>query len=160
MEKQLKICYQEFLKADDMPLPDRELVRQAIEAVQLSYAPYSRFNVGAAVRLSDGRVFTGANQENAAYPSGLCAERTAMFYAHAHRENAVMESIAIAACQNGELVSQPVSPCAACRQVMLEFEEKSFDGKPSPLSVIMVGSQRILKFSSARDLVPFSFDSF
>ncbi|MCQ2126811.1 MAG: cytidine deaminase [Bacteroidaceae bacterium] len=155
MKKQLTVNYQEFVSVDEMNENDRELVRLAIEATGLSYAPYSHFNVGAAVRLSDGRCFTGANQENAAYPSGLCAERTAMFYAHAHRENARLESIAIAACQNGKQVAGPVSPCAACRQVMLEFEDID-----NPMSVIMAGSERILKFERSHDLVPFSFDSF
>ncbi len=155
MKKQITIEYQEFKSVDEMQEADRKLISEALDATGLSYAPYSEFNVGAAVRLNDGRVFTGANQENAAYPSGLCAERTAMFYAHAHCGTARLESIAIAACHHGEQVADPVSPCAACRQVMLEFEEKG-----TCMSVIMAGREKILKFSSARDLVPFSFDSF
>ncbi len=155
MEKQFVFNYQEFESVTDMPSSDRDLVSQAIAATSLSYAPYSTFNVGAAVRLDDGRVFTAANQENAAFPSGLCAERTAMFYAHAHRGKAHLESVAIAACNGGEQTAEPVSPCAACRQVMLEFEDSEH-----PMSVIMVGRDRILKFSSVHDLVPFSFDSF
>lgn len=147
--------YSEFEKADDMAPCDRDLVTRAIEATGMSYSPYSKFCVGAAVRLSDGRVFTAANQENAAFPSGLCAERTALFYAHSHSGGSTVESIAIAACSGGEQVTEPVSPCAACRQVMLEFESKD-----SPMTVIMAGKGRILKFGSAHDLVPFSFDSF
>lgn len=155
MKKEFTVSYQEFLSPDELSVSDCELVKQAIEATKLSYSPYSQFRVGAAVRLSDGRIFTAANQENAAYPSGLCAERTALFYAHAHSRNASLESIAIAASCNGELVKEPVSPCAACRQVMIEFEKKG-----DSMSVLMVGHERILKFSSAHDLVPFSFDSF
>lgn len=155
MEKTLPIRYMEYESAQDMNEADKELVLKAIEATGLSYAPYSKFNVGAAVRLSDGRIFTGANQENAAFPSGLCAERTAIFYAHAHANGAYVESIAIAACQNGVQTVQPVSPCGACRQVLIEFSSKE-----TPMSVILAGSNRILKFENASDLLPFSFDSF
>lgn len=155
MEKTLTVRYQEFESPDLMELADRELVCKAVEATSLSYAPYSKFNVGAAVRMSDGRVFTGANQENAAFPSGTCAERTVLFYAHAHAQGASIVSIAISACQGGVQVSQPVSPCGSCRQVLTEFSTKD-----SPISVILAGSEKTVKFDNANDLLPFSFDGF
>lgn len=155
MDKSLTLRYQEFESAGSMDPADFELVRKAVEASSLSYAPYSKFNVGAAVRMSDGRVFTGANQENAAFPSGLCAERTAVFYANAHADGAYIESIAITACQGGIQVCQPVSPCGACRQVLLEFNRQE-----TPMSVILAGSRKVLKFENVADLLPFSFDGF
>ena len=104
---------------------DKELAQAAIEATAQSYAPYSNFNVGAAVLFEDGVVVKGANQENAAYPSGLCAERTALFYASASRPDKAMTAIAIAAGQNGELCKNPATPCGACRQVMAQYQTKS-----------------------------------
>lgn len=155
MEKQLIVRYREYESAEQMEKVDSELVCKALEATNLSYAPYSKFNVGAAVRMSDGRIFTGANQENAAFPSGLCAERTALFYAHAHADGAYIESIAIAASQGGVQVKQPITPCGSCRQVMAEFCTCD-----NPVSVLLAGSAKIIKFDNALDLLPFTFDSF
>lgn len=155
MEKQLIVRYREYESAEQMEKVDSELVCKALEATNLSYAPYSKFNVGAAVRMSDGRIFTGANQENAAFPSGLCAERTALFYAHAHADGAYIESIAIAASQGGVQVKQPITPCGSCRQVMAEFCTSD-----NPVSVLLAGSAKIIKFDNALDLLPFTFDSF
>lgn len=155
VNKVLEINYEEFCCIDELETGDKALAQAAVEAIKGSYAPYSNFNVGAAVRMSDGRVFTGANQENAAYPSGLCAERTAMFYAHAHRDGAMMESIAVAASQNGVLCPSPATPCGDCRQVMAEFQTEA--GKP--MSVILVGGDKIWKFPSVDSVLPFIFDS-
>ena len=155
MEKSLTIEYQEFDSPEQLSRQDRELVNKPIAATGTSYAPYSEFNVGAAVRMSDGRVFTGSNQENAAFPSGLCAERTALFYAHAHAEGSTIDAIAIAACKNGSQVAQPVPPCGACRQVLTEFSASD-----KPVAVILAGSRKIVRFGNANDLLPFSFDSF
>lgn len=155
VKKELKICYAEYSSPEELSEEDRALALEAIEATKVSYAPYSKFNVGAAVRMSDGRVFTGANQENAAYPSGLCAERTAMFYAHAHSEGAWMESIAVAACQNGRLCDSPATPCGDCRQVMAEFQTESGHN----LEVLLVGAKKIWKFHRVESLLPFIFDS-
>ncbi|MCQ2083530.1 MAG: cytidine deaminase [Bacteroidaceae bacterium] len=155
MEKQLIVRYREYESAEQMEKVDSELVCKALEATNLSYAPYSKFNVGAAVRMSDGRIFTGANQENAAFPSGLCAERTALFYAHAHADGAYIESIAIAASQGGVQVKQPITPCGSCRQVMAEFCTSD-----NPVSVLLAGSAKSIKFDNALDLLPFTFDSF
>lgn len=153
--KELTISYSEYGSMEELSAEDRTLAQAAVDATAVSYAPYSKFNVGAAVLMSDGRTFTGANQENAAYPSGLCAERTAMFYAHAHAEGAYIRKIAVAACQNGELCASPATPCGDCRQVMAEFQTES--GKP--MEVLLVGSGRIWKFERVESLLPFIFDS-
>ena len=120
-----------------------------------AYAPYSHFHVGAAVRLSDGRIVRGANQENAAFPSGLCAERTAMFAASAQFPGKDMLSIAIAGGPLGRLGPNPAAPCGACRQVMAQYQAKS--GKP--MSVLFVASGKILKFNRVDDILPFIFNN-
>ena len=153
--KEIVIGYDEYASVEEMTAADRELCRAAVEALDGSYAPYSHFHVGAAVRLSDGTIVKGANQENAAYPSGLCAERTAMFAAGANYPGLDMESIAVVARQDGRICSSPAAPCGACRQVMAQYQTKS--GKP--MSVILVGADRIMKFSRVDDLLPLIFDN-
>ena len=155
VKKQIMIEYEEFVSVEEMSAADRDLCRAAVEALDGSYAPYSHFHVGAAVRLSDGTIVRGANQENAAYPSGICAERTAMFAAGANYPDKDMESIAVAARQDGRLCSDPAAPCGACRQVMAQYQTKS--GKP--LSVILVGASRIMKFARVDDILPLIFDN-
>lgn len=154
-EKDIKIPYFEFNSIEELGPEDRELAGAAIEAMKGSYAPYSHFNVGAAVRMSNGQIVRGANQENAAFPSGLCAERTAMFAAGARYPDKDMLGIAIAGGVYGKLTEQPATPCGACRQVMAQYQTKS--GKP--MSVIMVGASRIWKFSRVDDILPLIFDS-
>lgn len=154
-KKELTIEYSEFASISELSQEDRTLAEAAIEAIGGSYAPYSHFNVGAAVRMSGGRIFTGANQENAAYPSGLCAERTTMFYASAQLPHESMESIAIAASQNGVLCPTPATPCGDCRQVMAEYQSKG----GHDISVILVGGERIWKFENVESVLPFIFDS-
>lgn len=153
--KEIKIAYMEYASVEELPSQDRLLADAAIEAVALSYAPYSNFNVGAAVMFEDGEIVKGANQENAAYPSGLCAERTALFYASASRPDKAMTAIAIAAGQNGHLCESPATPCGACRQVMAQYQTKS--GKS--MSVLLVGANRVWKFEKVNDLLPLIFDS-
>lgn len=153
--KEIRIAYSEYESIDQLEQNERELVEAAIEATKGSYAPYSKFNVGAAVRLDNGEIIKGANQENAAYPSGICAERTAMFYASAtYPENAIT-SIAIGASQEGVLCSKPVSPCGACRQVMAEYQTKG----GQPMTIYLIGSEKIWKFEKVNDLLPLIFDS-
>ena len=154
-KKEIKIAYQEFRSLDELESSDRMLAQAAIEATSLSYAPYSHFNVGAAVMFEDGEIVKGANQENAAYPSGLCAERTALFYASASRPDKAMTALAIAAAQNGELCQTPATPCGACRQVMAQYQTKS--GRP--MAILLVGSRKIWRFSRVDDLLPLIFDS-
>ena len=153
--KQINIAYQEFSSIDELNAEDRELAQAAIEGMKGSYAPYSHFNVGAAVRMSNGQIVRGANQENAAFPSGLCAERTAMFSAGATYPDKAMVSIAIAGGVMGRLAKAPATPCGACRQVMAQYQLKG--GKP--MSVIMVGDGQIWKFDKVDDILPLIFDS-
>lgn len=151
----LEITYEQYGSVEELSAEDRELAEAAVRAITGSYAPYSKFNVGAAVRMSDGTIVTGANQENAAYPSGLCAERTAMFYANAHYPDKAMTAIAIAASQSGVLCEEPATPCGQCRQVMAEYQTKG--GRP--MSIILVGSTTIYKFDRVECVLPFIFDS-
>jgi cytidine deaminase len=153
--KEIKIAYQEFQSLDELEAKDKELAQAAVEATELAYAPYSKFNVGAAVLFEDGVIIKGSNQENAAYPSGLCAERTALFYASASRPDKAMTAIAIAAAQNGALCETPATPCGACRQVMAQYQLKS----GLPMSVLLVGAHKIWKFEKVDDLLPLIFDS-
>ena len=153
--KEIIIKYEEYASVEEMSAADRELCIAAVQAIDGSYAPYSHFHVGAAVRLSDGTIVKGANQENAAYPSGLCAERTAMFSAGANYPGLDMVSIAVAARQNGRICSDPVAPCGACRQVMIQYQTKS--GKP--MSVILVGADHIKKCARVNDILPLIFDN-
>ena len=153
--KEIKIAYKEYESLDQMEQKDRELAEAAIQATQGSYAPYSKFNVGAAVRLDNGIIVKGSNQENAAYPSGTCAERTAMFYASAAYPENSMTSIAITASQEGILCNNPVTPCGACRQVMAQYQTKG----GQPMTIILAGGKKIWKFEKVDDLLPFIFDS-
>ena len=154
-EQKINIKFQEFASIDELNAEDRELACAAIEGMKGSYAPYSHFNVGAAVRMSNGQIVRGANQENAAFPSGLCAERTAMFAAGAKYPDKDMCSIALAGGVYGHITDEPATPCGACRQVMAQYQAKA--GKP--MSVIMVGARRIWKFEKVDDILPLIFDS-
>ena len=153
--KEIRIAYSEYESVEQMEQQERELVEAAIDAIQGSYAPYSKFNVGAAVRLDNGEIIQSANQENAAYPSGICAERTAMFYASAKYPENAITAIAIGASQQGVLCSNPVSPCGACRQVMAEYQTKG----GQPMTIFLIGSEKIWKFEKVNDLLPLIFDS-
>ena len=153
--KEIKIAYVEYDSLEQLDSKDLELAQAAIEATALSYAPYSNFNVGAAVLFEDGVIVKGANQENAAYPSGMCAERTALFYASASRPDKAMTAIAIAAGQNGKICEMPVAPCGACRQVMAQYQTKS----ARPMEILLVGDKKIWKFNKVDDLLPLIFDS-
>ncbi len=153
--KEIKIAYREYESVSLLEAEDKELAMAAIEAMKSAYAPYSKFHVGAAVMFEDGEIIQGSNQENAAYPSGLCAERTALFYASASRPDKAMSAIAIAAGQDGELCRNPATPCGACRQVMAQYQIKS--GRP--MKVILAGADKIWIFDKVDDLLPLIFDS-
>ena len=154
-EKEINIKFHEYSSLDELEKEDRELAEAAIDAMKGSYAPYSHFNVGAAVRLSNGVIVQGANQENAAFPSGLCAERTAMFHAGATYPDKAMVSLAIAGGVMGRLAKAPATPCGACRQVMAQYQLKG----GHPMSVIMIGDGTIWKFDRVDDILPLIFDS-
>lgn len=154
-EKKLIIDYLEYDSLKEMTPQDQELVKAANEARQGSYSPYSKFQVGAALLLENGVIVKGANQENAAYPSGLCAERTAMFAASANYPDVPFDTLAVSAADHGIQCELPASPCGSCRQVMAEYQKKY--GRP--LKIILVGEKRIRKFWKVDDVLPFIFDS-
>lgn len=153
--KEIKIAYCEYDSIEELESKDKVVAQKAIEAMQQSYAPYSHFNVGAAVMLEDGGIIQGANQENAAYPSGLCAERTALFYAGASSPAKAIVLIAIAGGKNGILDDNPATPCGACRQVMAQYQIKG----GTPMGVLLVGARKIWKFDKVEDILPLIFDS-
>ena len=155
IQKEINITYTEYDSLDQMKDADKDLALAAVKASENAYSPYSHFNVGAAVRLSNGEIVCGSNQENIAYPSGLCAERTAMFYASAKYPEESMKAIAIAGMQNGIICESPATPCGACRQVMAEYQTR---GK-HPMCVILVGAKKIWKFQKVDDILPLIFDS-
>lgn len=141
---------------DELNAIDRELIDAARTATYRSYAPYSHFSVGAAARLANGEIVTGSNQENAAYPSGLCAERTTLFYANAQFPELAVTTLAIAARnEEGEFLTEPIPPCGACRQVMLETEKRY----KQPMRVLLYGTQGIYELQNVGDLLPLSFDA-
>lgn len=138
---------------EELSSDDRELVEAAKRATEGSYAPFSHFYVGAAVRLSDGSIFTGANQENAAFPSGLCAERTALFAANARHPELSVHALAIAARKAGGFLSQPISPCGACRQVISGVEDRY----RQPVRILLYGTEGIYVADSIDALLPLRF---
>lgn len=138
---------------DELTPEDRELVESAKKATETSYSPYSHFQVGAAARLANGVIFTGSNQENAAYPSGLCAERTTLFSANAHYPNVPVLSLAIAAYYQDHFLAAPVPPCGACRQVILEVEDR-FN---QPIRILLYGTDGVHVVDTVKSLLPFQF---
>lgn len=142
-------------QSDELNAADRELVQTAMEATTRSYAPYSRFSVGAAALLNNGTVVTGTNQENAAYPSGLCAERTTLFYANSRYPDQPIDTLAIAARTEKDFIDTPIPPCGACRQVILETEKRY----GQPIRILLYGKTCIYEIKSIGDLLPLSFDA-
>ena len=139
---------------EDLDLESKYLAHKAKDAANHAYAPYSKFHVGAAVLLEDGTIVTGTNQENAAYPSGMCAERVALFSAMALHPETVITKIAIVAKRKGGKELTPATSCGACRQVMLEFERR----QNKPFEVVMQNEDhKWVKALSAQSLLPFSF---
>ena len=153
--RRLVINYVDYNSVEEMEPLDQELVAAAIEAQAGSYSPYSHFRVGAALRLEDGTIIKGANQENNAYPAGLCAERTAMFAAGANYPDKAFDTLAIVGSDEKGICENPATPCGECRQVMAEYQTKS----RRPLKVILVGAKKIQKFGRVDDILPFIFDS-
>ena len=143
----------ESYQLDELSPQDQELVQAAIKATHNAYANYSRFYVGAALRLENGKMVIGANQENAAFPSGLCAERTAVFAAQANYPDSPIETLAIAGRNEKGVLPNPITPCGACRQVILEIEDRY----KKPIKILLYGTQRIYCVRSVKDLLPLSF---
>lgn len=133
-----------------------DLLEQARTAARRAYTPYSKFNVGAALLLNNGEILTGNNQENAAYPSGLCAERTVAYFASSQFPDVPFNKLAITAISPVEKLKKPISPCGACRQALLEYEQK-FGQR---IEVLLAGEEgEVYIFKSISDLLPFSFSS-
>lgn len=135
---------------------DRKLMEAAIQATENSYSPYSQFKVGAALLMEDDTIITGSNQENAAYPSGMCAERVAIWKAGATFPGKKVKKIAITAKSSNKTVDKPVGPCGACRQTLLEYEIN----QEEPMEILFMGEVgKVVKAESITALLPFSFDS-
>lgn len=143
----------DFCSLEELSKDEQNVVNRACEATKNSYAPYSKFHVGAAVMLGNGKIIIGANQENAAFPSGLCAERTAIFAAQANFPEEPIKMLAIAASDDKGLREKPVSPCGACRQVILQMEERY----GSPVEILLYGKSGIYRMKSVKDILPLSF---
>ena len=142
-----------FCRLEELSEEDRQLVEMAVEATNNEYAKYSNFRVGAAVRLENGLLMKGANQENAAFPVTLCAERTAIFAAQANYPEQPITAIAIAAKNENGLLSEPITPCGSCRQVMLEIEDRY----KRPLRILLYGQNGVYIVDTVKDLMPLSF---
>lgn len=156
MKKNFSISYEELQHWSELNLEDIELVQRAFEVSANAYAPYSKFLVGASLRMEDDSIILGSNQENIAYPSGLCAERVALFYAGAIYPTIKVRKICIVA--KGDLIPKEnwVSPCGSCRQVMAESQNRQNE----PIEIILVSqNNRVLIFNSVFDLLPFIFTS-
>lgn len=147
----------EVYSYNELTEEDKKVVDAAKKATTTSYTPYSHFNVGAAVLLDNGEIVAGSNQENAAFPSGTCAERTTVFYAHARYPEAKMLTLAIAAYADGHFQSKPISPCGACRQAILEYENLA----KQPIRIILYGEDEIYVCPDGiSSLLPFCFTEF
>ena len=142
---------------DELTEEERSLVNLAIEGTNRSYSPYSHFHVGAAILLENGKTFIGCNQENAAFPAGICAERSAIFAAGAQYPDQPIVMLAIAARNDeGEFMDEPVSPCGTCRQVIIETETRF----QHPVRILLYGKRCVYVMDGIRQLMPLSFTEF
>ncbi len=141
---------------DELSQDVQDLMDQASDARDKAYAPYSKFMVGAAILLDNNEIITGSNQENASYPSGLCAERTALFYASAKYPEAKLVRMALTAKSNNHRVVTPIPPCGSCRQAIAEYEVK----QQTPIEIYFMGETgKVVKSNSLKDLLPLIFDN-
>lgn len=155
--KEIKVTSTFFVYNDikDIPSDVQQLMKKASTARKNAYAPYSKFHVGAAILLDNNEVITGNNQENASYPSGLCAERTAIYYAGAKYPEAKILKMAIIAGSTKNVTSKPIPPCGACRQAIAEYEIK----QESPIEIYFMGETgKVIKSNSLANLLPLLFD--
>lgn len=157
MKKQkIEISLEVFETISELPKDIQELMNKAQQARENAYAPYSRFRVGTALRLASGEIVLGSNQENAAYPSGLCAERVAVFSAGANFPKQTITSLAITVRSESHKISEAIAPCGACRQSLAEYEQK----QKSPIAIYFMGETgEIVKVASVMDLLPLGFDA-
>ena len=152
--KEIKILVYEYKNISDLSVNDRELVGAARDVSGKAYAPYSGFKVGAALRMADGSIITSNNQENASSPEGLCAERTALFWANANFPELPVVSIAISAIDKEGKQAKSLSPCGSCRQVMLETEHRF----KQPIRLILDSYNKIEVLNNVESLLPMSFN--
>jgi cytidine deaminase len=151
----IKSEFQEYADVDELESDDKLLIQKAFEARESSYSPYSNFKVGAAVLLENGEIILGNNQENAAYPSGMCAERVAIWAASSVYPGVKIEKIAISGGSTENISKEPVSPCGACRQSINEYEVK----QKKDIEIMFTGVEgTVIKTSSIKSLLPFNFD--
>ena len=154
-EIHIPLVFKAYEDLNEMEQQDKKLMLQAVENRQMAYAPYSRFRVGAALLLENGIVINGNNQENAAYPSGLCAERVAIFQASAIYPDVKILKIAISATSDDKVVQSPIPPCGGCRQSIAEYEIK----QESPIEILFMGEiGEVFHSDSLKSLLPLIFD--
>jgi cytidine deaminase len=151
--KEIRIPYIEYMPGDPLIGETGNLIPLAKEAALKAYAPYSGYHVGVAIELEDGRQFTAGNQENKAYPSGLCAERVGIFSVQSNYPDVPIRRMVLLAMQEGKLTDEPPYPCGACRQVMVEAQER----QEQPIELWIVSKSRILRIDSADYLMPLKF---
>lgn len=148
------ISYETYSGLDELSATDKMLCEKAKDAMATSHSPYSKFKVGTAILLTDDQIVLGSNQENVAYPSGLCAERVALFYIGSNNPKAVIKTMAITAQTDQFKIVNPVTSCGGCLQVMIEAEKKQ--GSPIEVLFYCIDGQ-ILKVKSVKNLIPFAF---
>lgn len=153
--RKLTISYSAYASSADLPEQSATLLAAAVQALDHAYAPYSNFYVGAAILLKNGEIISGANQENAAYPLCLCAERVALAAAHAQYPNVAVSAIAVTVKNPKQVIDAPAAPCGACRQVICETERRY----GQPIQVLLQGETgEIFAFASGKAMLPLSFD--
>ena len=156
LKKELRFQITVYKNLNELAPKDKALMLQAVSARKNAYAPYSNFRVGAAVSLANNEVVIGSNQENASYPSGLCAERVAIFHAGAKFPNVSVNTVAISAASDNYEVTSPAAPCGNCRQAMYEYEFK----QKQPIRLLLMGEKgSIIECSSVDDILPLGFNS-
>ncbi len=152
--KEIKIKITEYLATSELPEEDQKLLQQAAKSASRSYAPYSEFHVGAAVLLENGEIICGSNQENAAYPAGLCAERVALFYANSQYPGVKVKALAVTAHADHFIIDKPISPCGTCRQVIAETESR----QQRKIKILMQGESGPVNMTEGiENLLPLTF---
>ena len=155
-EKKIELVLQVYDSLEELPQEVQTLMQKSFEIREKAYAPYSEFYVGAAIELETGEIVLGNNQENAAYPSGLCAERSAIYYLGANYPGSVIKRMAISARSLKSVLTTPTPPCGACRQAIAEYEQK----QKSPIEIYFMGEKgKIVRTASLANILPLIFDS-
>jgi cytidine deaminase len=156
IQKQINTTIEIYDSVTELPDDIQKLMKRAVDARESAYAPYSKFMVGAAIILDNGEVVKGSNQENASYPSGLCAERTAIYAAGANYPNQKIKAIAITATSVKHDVLEPIAPCGACRQAIAEYEQK----QDEPIEIYFTGTKgKVIHVKALLDILPLAFDN-